>query len=352
MPIHTHHIHGKQGWTKNVRSPNPIRMDPTRTALVRRKFMADVKRRFVLLRKDVNELLVKGDAFGLKPRAVQNTRFMFHTAPEQVNAFRKWLATQIQYRILGNQTEQIEQAWWDQYVKEGYAKGAGRAFDDVRKPLSKIEEKSVSDFYAGTKSEFLRSSFGKPVAVEKVKLLSGRVFTELKGITEEMSTKLTRSLTDGLVQGQNPKVIARTMDQAIDGISRSRAMTIARTEIIRCHAEGQLDALEAMGVTEVGVMVEWATANDDRVCAACMDLENVVLAIDEARGMLPRHPNCRCAFIPANVGESESGQVRSAKSIRGAILRSVKSDRREEEYITWPGADTTIAGRRPVSLFN
>jgi hypothetical protein len=41
------------------------------------------------------------------------------------------------------------------------------------------------------------------------------------------------------------------------------------------------------------------TAGDDRVCQNCQDIaEDGPYEIDEARGLIPAHPNCRCAFVP------------------------------------------------------
>ena len=48
-------------------------------------------------------------------------------------------------------------------------------------------------------------------------------------------------------------------------------------------------------------------------------MEGVVLKLSEATGMIPRHPNCRCSFIPANVGESREGQTRGKAKIERAI---------------------------------
>jgi len=109
---------------------------------------------------------------------------------------------------------------------------------------------------------------------------------------------MSRTLTDAVVQGMGPMEAANAMVAQVD-IGFSRASTIARTELIRAHAEGQLNGLEDMGVGEVGVEVEWATADDDAVCPKCAELEGSTFSITEARGMIPLHPNCRCAFIPA-----------------------------------------------------
>ncbi len=312
-----------------------------------------------------------------------NTRWAFQSDPQKVESFRRWISTQVEADILVAAGGDIDKAYWTSFVEEGYKKGAGRAFDDVRKPALASGQEQL-DFFRGTKDEFLRQTFGRPVAIEKVKLLAGRVFNDLKGVTDEMSTKMTRALTQGLAQGQNPREIARAMIK--DGIGftkrrgvQSRALTIARTEIIRAHAEGQLDALENLGVEEVGVMVEWSTAGDDRVCPLCQPLESTVLKIKEARGILPRHPNCRCSFIPANVGESKTkprrveftnpktskletkliapkrgkAKVQAARddSIRAEIPKSSKRTvARQKDFSKWPGADKRITKKRPRSV--
>jgi SPP1 gp7 family putative phage head morphogenesis protein len=187
--------------------------------------------------------------------------------------------------------------------------------------------------------------------------LAGRVFTELKNVTETLATKLSRRLTDGLVQGQNPRTIAKGM--VVDlGMASRQAETIARTEIIRAHAEGAIDHYEELGVTELGVMVEWSTAGDGRVCPLCRALEGIVITTKEAHGMFPRHPNCRCTPVPANVGEDTTGQKRGKAKVKAAIDQSIrlglpKSKKtlplaQARERSNWAGADKTISKHRPT----
>ena len=383
---------------------NPLKADPSRTATLRRIFERDMRKRFRILKGRIIKLLVDDDAFGLKrsildpfsnneeqsdgekdsdlfggvlsifpsdsatvvndvlnarklnQRFVRNTHFRFRSDPQKVVEFRSWLDTQIQTDIIGITSQaEIDDAFWTKYVNEGYEKGAGRAFDDVRKPALASGSEQLS-FFDGTRSEFLRQSFGRPETVEKVKLLAGRVFTDLKGVTDAMAAQMTRVLADGLVQGQNPREIARTLNDRIDKIGRTRATIIARTEIIRAHAEGQLDAMERLGVEEVGVMVEWSTAGDDRVCPRCQPMDGVVLKIKEARGLIPLHAQCRCAHIPANVGESPKGQIRGKTAIEESITKSVKAFKPKgsgrtiaEQKLLTSFRGKTIAKRRPKS---
>lgn len=292
-----------------------------------------------------------------KESPVINIRFAFQTDAQKVISFRAWLQTQ--FSPIVPSSPDVD-AFFEEFVRQGYRKGAGRAFEDTRR-LQRAAAGSSEElaFFEGTKEQFLRQSFAQPVAIDKVKLLAGRVFTELKGITDEISKVLTRELAEGLARGDNPNVIARQLNQSIDTIGIKRARRIARTEIVRAHAEGQLDALEQLDVVDVGVAVEWSTAGDDRVCLMCQPLDGVVMPIKEARGIIPRHPNCRCAFIPANVGESTKGQKRSKSAVDTAFKSSIRAEipkkskrsvGTQRRLSTWSGADKKISKKRPKSI--
>ena len=48
-------------------------------------------------------------------------------------------------------------------------------------------------------------------------------------------------------------------------------------------------------------MAEWMTAGDQRVCARCQANEGHRFTIEQARNMIPLHPQCRCAWVPISV---------------------------------------------------
>lgn len=356
--------------SRSGKAPNPLKMDPTKTATLRRLFISDLRRRFKALKARIIKLVVGEDAFGLverKPLNNQQTtnaivagRWQFDTNPQKVDEFRKWLESQVQAGLLqpvDAKNPKAKELYWQRYIEDGYRKGIGRAYDDFSKKATGKEPDTLSDFYNGSRDEFMRTSFGQPETIEKVQLLTSRTFTDLKGITDQMATVMSRTLADGLVSGANPRDIADDLTDSLD-LSYQRAETIARTEIIRAHAEGQLDALQDMGVEQVGVMVEWSTAGDDRVCELCEELEGVVLEIAEAHNLIPRHPNCRCSFIPANVGEDTKDQERTKEEIDDAIAASAKKETGEEETADaldaskWAGADLAVVEKRSKSILN
>jgi SPP1 gp7 family putative phage head morphogenesis protein len=82
---------------------------------------------------------------------------------------------------------------------------------------------------------------------------------------------------------------------------------------IHAHAEGQLDSFEDLGVRELGITAEWSTAGDERVCPRCSALEGHIYTVEEARGMIPQHPGCRCSWIPRTNTKTDKQKAEEAK---------------------------------------
>lgn len=242
---------------------------------------------------------VEGKA-SLAGNALATNRWEALSSSRQLEAFKEWVKKQIILDLLPSDTDD---SWLGAYIKFAYQRGLARVFEDMRP-----QDDKTLDFYKGTKQEFLKSAFGRPVSQERVKLLTARTYNDLQGITEAMSSKLSRVLTDGMIQGKSPRDVARDIDKEIDGIGRARALTMARTETIRAHAEGQLDAMEAQGIDEAGVAVEWSTSEmgvtakgNPSPCDRCAPMAGVVLKVKESHGLIPLHPNAvfeGSTFVP------------------------------------------------------
>lgn len=328
---------------------NALRQDPSRTATLRRRFMSDMKRRFAALKKAINELLVDDDALGLVEsgpftfnKQVAPQAWRFRTDAQKLDSFHSWFDGQVKSGVLT--TDAAGKPWTATYVESGYKQGVTRSYMDANKEALADN----LDFYNGTKAGFLQSAFSAPESVQKVQLLSTRVFEELRGVTAAMSQQMSRELALGMANGLSPKAIAKRMSDNIDGMTKKRALTIARTEVVMAHAEGQLDSFERMGIEEVGLMAEWSTAGDDRVCDLCSPLEGTVMTVKEARGLIPRHPNCRCAWIPANVGEDDAGRAITGEEKRENVGASLQAEFPNEKAATakkrskWLGSTKTF----------
>ena len=316
------------------------------------------------LRDDLRDLegsdLVKALTINAGPWA-------FQPDPRKVQLFLGWLKRTFRRELFDDMDDTSKDAYWQRYIDAGFKKGAGRAWADYVKKHPEIKGQPL-DFYRGTKAQFFKSSFAQPVSIDKVKLLAGQTYTELEGVTADMSRKMSRIMVDGLVQGKHPNQIGKEMAKEVD-IGETRAKVIARHRIATVHAEGQLMAFEAMGVEELGVAVEWTTSGrtpcsqlsrgDDKrgcVCELCEVLEGVVVKTKEAHGMLPRHLGCFCVWTVSGVGESPRKQKRTFGQVTKAIAKSVRlegldPDDEEEVAEAW-GPAVAISKKRPKPVVN
>ena len=313
---------------------NPLLLDPTRTTAIRRAFMADMKRRFLALRKAVTALIVEEDAFGIKKvpnpfgflrnAVVSNTRWQFLTNPAKLRAFQTWFKDQVDKGVLEIVEPGIDPAvpWTAKFVTSAYQRGVTRAFIESKKRAFE----AGADFFEGTKDQFLEAAFTGQVGTAQIEMLATRSFEQLKGVTQQMSSNMSRVLAQGFSEGRGPREIARNLNREISELTRRRALAIARTEVIHAHAEGSLDSFELAGVEGVTIFSEWSTTGDDVVCPLCLPLEGVVMTTKEARGLLPRHPNCI-------VGDSIVTAIGAKSLMRtkytGEVLKFVTANGRE-----------------------
>lgn len=279
-------------------------IDPTRTALIRKTFAKEMRKRFKSISDIITEAVVDLDVLGLAgPRSamhfdlntlVEEKVFEFLTDAKKVDAFRDWLQGQIDEKLLTAVGGIEGQPWTAPFIESAYRKGRLRAFFDVRKK----DYPPGSPEFEAAQIEYMRAGFFPGEMTSKIALLATRSFEQLRGITAIMSQNISRVLADGLAHGWDIDKMALEMRKVVRDITRKRAVMIARTEVIHAHAEGQLDGYEQLGIFEVSVLVEILTAGDDRVCKECAELEGEVFTIEEARGIIPLHPNCRCAWDP------------------------------------------------------
>ncbi|MCK5603048.1 minor capsid protein [Candidatus Pacearchaeota archaeon] len=266
---------------------NVHKFDPTKTKGIRDTWVADVNRRFNQIKREIIQKVKVEDFLEIKKTpnsAFVTNQFVFTSDTDKVNDFMDWLESRTDDILLdADENLLFADRWQDAYIDSGYKKGVTRAIQaQGGKALGELTQQALL----------------APVHANRVNLLYTRAFQDLKGITNEMSKQISRVLSDGLIKGYGAEKMAANLADRVDKIGRSRARILARTETIRAHAEGTLTQYEELGVEEVIAEVEWTTAGDDRVCPDCEALEGRTFTIEEARGLIPLHPNCRCAWLP------------------------------------------------------
>lgn len=299
------------------------RLDPTHTTPLRAAFAKNLKNRFAKFVAIIEKAVVADDCFGLNPTPFTRilvqaemvspgrNAFAFTRINAKVKAFMNWLGKQEDAGLLETSHalqlgEGIENAWTNVYVRSAYQKGIERARNEMKK-----KDKNIPTL---EQTGGINVAMNGPLHADRVGVLYTRMFTELQGITMSMDIQISSILSQGLIDGLNPRQIARNMRKTVlgptlgitDKLGRfipaaRRAETLARTEIIRAHHTGMMQEYKNWGVVGVRVMAEWVTAQDDRVCEDCADMEGKIFTIEAIEARIPLHPNCRCVAIPVDV---------------------------------------------------
>ncbi len=313
--------------------------DPTRTLTLRKAWEMNMNKRFNDLIAVVRKAIVEDDCFGLLPQVYTpelsspgRNAFDFPRTADKLNAFMDWLRGEVDKGIL--ETVQftrigssVEPAWTNLYVADSYKRGVQRARTELKKAGYPVT--STGNVFGG-----IDAIMGTPFHIDRVGLLYTRVFDDLKGITADMGTKISRILGQGLVDGDHPRVLARKLVATIDGAgagklgitdslgrfipAKRRAAMLARTEVIRAHHAANIQEYKNWEVAGVHVVAEFVTAGDDRVCAECASYHGNRYTLKEAEHLIPVHPNCRCIVIPV---EAPTGtEWEKAATLFGEIL--------------------------------
>lgn len=310
------------------------KIDPTRTVPLSREWDKDFKRRFLVIRKALKEAVIDNDVFGLaEPQmmtlaATSTPRmFAFQTSAAKVDAFMKWFQQQVSDNLLT--VRQIGNAgalpWTNLYVEDSYKRGIERGRAELAK--------------AGFNVPTMQATGGVETAVwgrvhaEKLGLLYTRTYNDLKGITNQMDTQISRVLTQAMADGDSPRTIWRKMNAVITGgggdlgitdtlgryiPAERRAAMIARTEVIRAHHAATINEYRSWGAEGVNVQAEWSTAGFD-VCEECEELQGKIFSLDEIESMIPVHPNCRCLALPYLPEEAEASTVEDAVAVESGF---------------------------------
>jgi SPP1 gp7 family putative phage head morphogenesis protein len=175
---------------------------------------------------------------------------------------------------------------------------------EITKDLQKESVKVGTEY----SKDNLQASLGKPPAgfTYEINVIDAGAMEQFVGfasngsplndlfqkIVVDYGTDITNTLSNGILQGQNPLKIAREIRKNTS-MPLYRANTIARTE---SHRASRAATVENYGKNQdlISGYVRLATG-DARTCPACFALHGTVYTLNQ---ILPTHPNCRCIIVP------------------------------------------------------
>jgi SPP1 gp7 family putative phage head morphogenesis protein len=252
------------------------REEPSQTKTLRMRYAQRLRGRWDAIQAALRKGIVEFDALGLRTEALVDAPrdFAFDSADEStiVETFDSWLARQTDREIL----QQFGQE--NQFVTSAYERGV----DDARTELRKLG--LGAEGAVGTALQL-------PVHQEQLRALYTRNFNALQGMNDATANQMRRVLSEGLAGGDGPREIARDLSDRIEKVGRYRATLIGRTEVMHSHNRARATEWDRAGVQQVDILI----APD--ACPECVALKaGEPYSVSEAPGLLPLHPQCRCAL--------------------------------------------------------
>lgn len=275
----------------------PIRvkssMDPSGTVGIQRRFLIEFLRRLRLTETAIVNRVRSSGEFAVN--AAKKRNFRFTKSDKKLSSYKAWLADMFSKGLLFSTGKN---KWTDQYIFSAAKAGAEKAFRQVKALKgAPVTKDSVTDF--------VDSAMTSPVRRDALEFLATRTFAGVESISERAKNKLGLILAEGSANGDSVDEIVRAIRAEIKGVSRTQASVLVQTELVAAQAESQLNAFEDLGIAGVGLEAELLTAGDGQVCPRCLSLAaGGPYPIKQARGMIPVHPRCRCAWGPAFLSAS------------------------------------------------
>lgn len=271
---------------------------------------------------------------------MRNNKRAFEDA-EKLNKVLASIYGSCQKEILGNVAETIAKVKkaggeWS-YANQSVLTRSRGLFEQINKELIKLGKQENTVFRTNLQNiytdQFLRTVYtlGQTQTVKSSfnmlnpRLIqdtldypwSGAMFSDRLWLDKD---RLGRNLRVGLTQSM---ILGEDMDRIADRVganintSKYNAMRVARTETKRVAYSSQAAAFEDQNVGEVRYMAA-NNGGDSRTCNLCREDHGKVYKLGEEPS-LPRHPNCRCWYIPVVKDTFEDNELNELTgSIRGA----------------------------------
>lgn len=223
--------------------PTSLEKDPTRESGNRRRAKAELTRRLNEAQKQIMPLI---EAIPVERIEVKKVKFVYSMDEARLeNLFNEiaaiinlWLQTQ-------RQTGRPARWFFGQYIEEAYGKGTLESSTRIKGLYESVTGELM------TALDYQRIITSEPYK-RRLDLIYARTFEGMVGFSGEASSSLARILTTGMIEGLNPREMARNIRKEFKDIKGYRAMRVVRTEINNAHtqakAEQQIDARDRLGI--------------------------------------------------------------------------------------------------------
>ena len=115
----------------------------------------------------------------------------------------------------------------------------------------------------------------------------------LAGHGAAFASKASAVVEQGLIQGWGARRVGTALRAEL-GVTKSKAETIARTEVMSAYNSAAKARYKRGGI-ELG---QWIATPSDRMCPTCGARNMRIFRMDDL--LIPAHPRCRCTMLPVS----------------------------------------------------
>lgn len=167
-------------------------------------------------------------------------------------------------------------------------------FDGLQKYYDQIlTDRTLSEFerQAGILGKTMRNNAQAAHAIVNASFHNAKYSDRIWMYQDMMKAELSKLLQEGLIQGRNPKQLARHLEKLF-GVSKANAERLMRTELARVQIEAQRQSFERNGYDQYEFIVLGSA------CGICNELDGKHFKVKDmmpGENAPPMHPNCRCS---------------------------------------------------------
>lgn len=297
--------------------------DPTKTRGIEKRWRKEINRRFGKFVRETQTALKLLNTSGVMTFNASNLTV------EQVRIYMAFYQRKIEELLLVTMTAPN---WQAKYQIQSYEQAIIQARATLRAQGARLELSTAEIAKAAMLSgDFAQiTPFGSvagstPFHAETIDFITTRSYDAFKGWTDQLARDTRIILTNAVQEGQGIQEMAKDLrDRA--AVTKSRAMTIARTETIQAYQHGSVnEATRLAEETGEDIGVRWVTALDGRVRHLHATWHGTVTTPDEGRRRFNISPfNCRCSLNPVVLALDNEKQDQKFKAERKQLIAAEK----------------------------
>lgn len=268
-----------------------------------------------------------GDMWAINKGVLQANKYIYEL--DAIRTF-EFIDSLLNEYLLDNETlrtiEYSNRWWLISNLDESYTDAIEAYIDDSVSisPVDVVGESITAKLNQLTPDSIMMS----PPVIRRLSLMHGRVFNEMKGLTESSAADLGRVLTQGMIDGNGVQDIAKAVKKRVS-VSMSRAMRIARTEILNSYRTAirtEVDDLneEVYADSDWQQQLLWFSALAATTRPWHSSRHGLVYTADEVQEFYSKDGNaifCMCSQSPVLVNK-KTGEV-----LQSSLLKRMKKQK-------------------------